>query len=250
MNTVSQLMSQYTNYSTTKAQDKSQISKASQKTVGEAQLSDKAQAYYKELQEKYSDLDFVLVDDASVEGAEEEAAKYANGNKIMVLVDEATIEKLAADEEYRTQYEGIIENGVKQLDSMQNQFGNVASNVKTFGIRVNNDGTTSYFAVVDKSLAAQKERIQKNAEKKTEAKEAAEKKAAEKKAEEKKAEEKKAEEADKTSKTSKSENLETVCASSFEELLKKIQNTIYAGMSDNVQTEQEKMVGQNFDFSC
>ena len=163
----------------------------------------------------------------------------------MVLVDEATIEKMAEDEEYRTQYEGIIENGVKQLDSMQNQFGNVASNVKTFGIRVNNDGTTSYFAVVDKSLAAQKERIQKNAEKKTEAKEAAEKKA-----EEKKAEEKKAEEADKTSKTSKSENLETVCASSFEELLKKIQNTIYAGMSDNVQTEQEKMVGQNFDFSC
>ena len=266
MNTVSQLMSQYTNYSTTKAQDKSQISKASQKTVGEAQLSDKAQAYYKELQEKYSDLDFVLVDDASVEGAEEEAAKYANGNKIMVLVDEATIEKMAEDEEYRTQYEGIIENGVKQLDSMQNQFGNVASNVKTFGIRVNNDGTTSYFAVVDKSLAAQKERIQKNAEKKAEAKEAAEKKAekkaeaekleekraeaAEKKEDLKKAEEKKAEEADKTSKTSKSENLETVCASSFEELLKKIQNTIYAGMSDNVQTEQEKMVGQNFDFSC
>lgn len=252
MNAVSQLMSQYTNYSTTKTQDKSQVSKTSQKTVGDAQLSDKAQAYYKELQEKYSDLDFVLVDDASVDGAEEKAAKYANGNKIMVLVDEATIEKMAEDEEYRAQYEGIIESGVAQLDNMQNQFGSVAGNVKTFGIRVNNDGTISYFAVVDKSLAAQKERIQKNAEKKAEAKEAAEKKAEEKKAEEK-AEEKKAEkveEADKTSQTGKMEDLVSVSASSFEELIKKIQNTVYAGLSDNVQTEQEKMVGQNFDFSC
>lgn len=248
MNTVSQLMSQYTNYSTTKTQDKSQVTKTSQKTVGDAQLSDKAQAYYKELQEKYSDLDFVLVDDASVEGAEEEAAKYANSNKIMVLVDEATIEKMAEDEEYRAQYEGIIESGVAQLDSMQNQFGSVAGNVKTFGIRVNNDGTTSYFAVVDKSLAAQRERIQKNVEKKAEAKEAAEKKAEEKKAEEK-AEVKKAEAKD-VAGAGKIHNLETVSASSFEELVKKIQNTIYAGMSDNVQTEQEKMVGQNFDITC
>lgn len=244
MNTVSQLLGQYSNYSTTKTQDKSQTSKTtSQKTVGDAQLSEKAQAYYKELQEKYSDLDFVLVDDASVEGAEEEAAKYASGNKIMVLVDEATIEKMAEDEEYRAQYEGIIENGVKELDNMQDQLGSLVGNVKTYGIRVNSDGSTSYFAVVDKSLAAQKERIQKNAEKKAEAKEAAEKKA-EKKAEAEKLEEKRTEAAE------KKEELTSVSGSTYEELIKKIQDTIYAGMSDNVQTEQEKMVGQNFDFSC
>ena len=244
MNTVSQLLSQYSNYSTTKTQDKSQASKTtSQKTVGDAQLSEKAQAYYKELQEKYSDLDFVLVDDASVEGAEEEAAKYASGNKIMVLVDEATIEKMAEDEEYRAQYEGIIENGVKELDNMQDQLGSLVGNVKTYGIRVNSDGSTSYFAVVDKSLAAQKERIQKNAEKKAETKEAAEKKA-EKKAEAEKLEEKRTEAAE------KKEELTSVSGSTYDELIKKIQDAVYAGMSDNVQTEQEKMVGQNFDFSC
>lgn len=238
MNTISQLTNQYSAYGTTKATDKT--SKLG-KTVGDAQLSDKAKEYYKELQKKYSDLDFVLVDDAEVEGAEEKAAKYANGDKIMVLVDEATIEKMAADEEYRAQYEGIIESGVKELDQMQTQFGDVAGNVKTFGIKVNSDGSSSYFAVVDKSLAAQKERIEKNAAKKAEAKEAAEQKAAEK-AEEKEAEEKKVE-------AKKSEDLVSVTASSFDELVKKIQNTVYAGMSDLVQTEQEKMVGQNFDFT-
>ena len=41
----------------------------------------------------------------------------------------------------------------------------------------------------------------------------------------------------------------TITASSVEELLQKIQDTTQLLMSDSVQTESEKQVGQNFDFS-
>ena len=55
------------------------------------------------------------------------------------------------------------------------QLKDSGTEAKSFGIEFNKDGTVSYFAVVDKSLAAQKERIEntlaeKRAEKKTDAK--------------------------------------------------------------------------------
>jgi len=107
--------------------------------------------------------------------------------------------------------------------------------VKAFGIEFNDDGTASYFAVVDKSIAAQKERIENNmaekrAEKKADAKEA---------------------NADKLEgkHTGRKEDLTTVTASSMEELIKKIKDVMYEAKADSVMTEQEKLVGQNFDFS-
>lgn len=41
----------------------------------------------------------------------------------------------------------------------------------------------------------------------------------------------------------------TVTASSIDDLMKQINDVIYTGLSDKAQTEQEKQVGQNFDFS-
>ena len=51
-------------------------------------------------------------------------------------------------------------------------------------MQVNDNGTASYFAVLEKSSAAQKERIEKKAAEKKEAKKTAEKKAEKKKNEE------------------------------------------------------------------
>ena len=44
------------------------------------------------------------------------------------------------------------------------------------------------------------------------------------------------------------EDLTTVSASSMEELIKKIKDTLYEAKADMVMTEQEKMVGQHFDL--
>ena len=51
-----------------------------------------------------------------------------------------------------------------------------------------------------------------------------------------------------TEKTSDADKV-TVSASSWEELLKKINNVIYESRADSVMTKEEKAVGQSFDYS-
>ena len=114
-------------------------------------------------------------------------------------------------------------------------------------MEINSKGLTSFFAVVDKAQASQKKRIEKKAERKAEEKKKAEKAAEEKRAEKRK--DAKAEDAKKAEKA-KEEDYVTVSASSIDELLKKINDTIYDGMSDYVQTPEEKLLGQNINFSA
>lgn len=209
-------------------------------TIGDVKLSDKGAKYYEELKKKYSDMDFVLVSNDEVNGAEQKAAKYANANRTLVLIDEDKIEKMAEDEDYRKKYENIIGNADSQLEQMKQKLGSgTLANVKTFGIKVDDGGNSSYFAVVDKSLATQKERIEKTHEKNAEEKKAADKKASADRLEN-------AREKNKTG--AKGEDLETISASTVDELIKKLNDNYYAGLSDKALTEQEKMLGTNLDF--
>ncbi|MDE5679628.1 MAG: hypothetical protein K2I01_04260, partial [Lachnospiraceae bacterium] len=75
---------------------------------------------------------------------------------------------------------------------------------------------------------------QKKADAKKKAKKAAEEKQAEKRAE----------------KAESEKDLVTVTASSVEELLRKVDDTVYDALSDSVQTDSERLVGQNFSFRC
>lgn len=191
-------------------------------TVGDPQLSDKAAKYYEQLKKKYSDMDFVLVSNDEVDGAEQKAAKYANSNRTLVLIDADKIEKMAEDEDYRKKYEDIIGNANLQLDQMKQSLGSMIGNVKTFGIKVDDGGNTSFFAVVDKSLSAQKERIAKKAEQKTQDK--------------------------KSEKISESDDVETIEASSIEDLMKKLTDRTMASLSDQARTQQEMQIGTQVDF--
>ena len=110
-------------------------------------------------------------------------------------------------------------------------------------MQVNDNGTASYFAVLEKSSAAQKERIEKKAVEKKEAK-----KTAQKKAEKKKNEERLEKKRKETGDVDDTETV-TVTASSIEELLEKIKDQEQLFLSDTVKTPQEKNVGQNVDFS-
>lgn len=190
-------------------------------------------------------MDFILVSADKKEEAQANAAQYANANHTVVLIDTDKIEKMAEDEAYRKKYEGIISGAQTQLAQIKNGLGSNASHVKGYGIKINDNGTASLFAVIDKSLAAQKERIAKNAKTRAE-----EKKAAEKKADKKKTEEKQELKNDKSKKAEEKEDYVTVTASSVEELLKKINDTIYDSMSDHVKTPQEQLLGQHINFSA
>ena len=209
------------------------------RVIGQPELSEKGQKYYEELKKKFSNMDFILVSKDMKETAKAQAGKYANPNKLVVLIDEEKIERMAEDEKFRNQYENVIRNAGVKLPQLQKSLGSNASSVKAFGMQVNDGGNASFFAVVDKSLAAQRVRIKENAEKKAKEKKETAKKEA-KKADEEKWAQKQAE---------KKENADTVTvtASSMEELIQKINDVIYEGMSDSVLTDSEKMIGQHFD---
>ncbi len=213
------------------------------RTIGEPKLSEKAAKYYDKLRKQYGNMDFILVSSDMKETAKAQAGRYANANRMVVLIDEEKIERMAEDENYRKQYEGIISNAAVRMPQLASSLQ--SKNVKTFGMQVNDGGKASFFAVMDKSFTAQRKRIEQMRDKKTVDKKAAAKKDAKKAAEDKRAdqlaEKRKAEAAE-------DEDTITVTASSIDELLRKIDDVMYANMSDNIWTEQEKMVGQGFDF--
>lgn len=228
-------------YETQKAQKTQSKSENYGKTIGQPKLSDEAKDYYAELKKKYSNLDFILVSKDMKDVAKAQAGSYANPNKMVVLIDEEKLERMATDEEFRKQYEGIISNAASGLSQFKAQLGSKASAVKSYGMQIDDGGNASFFAVVDKSLAAQRDRIQK---KKAEAKE--EKKAEAKKEAKKALEEKRAQRH--SEKIEEDENTVTVTASSMEELLKKIDDVFFEALSDSVQTDEEKLLGQHIDF--
>ena len=104
-------------------------------------------------------------------------------------------------------------------------------------MQIDDKGMASYFAVLEKSSAAQKERIEKKAEKNRQAKKDAAKKA------KKKEQQERLEESGKT----KKETI-TVKASSIEELIQKIKEQ-NPDTEKTILTKEEQITGQRFDQS-
>ena len=204
------------------------------RTIGQPELSEKAAKYYEQLKKKYGNYDFILVSRDQKENAKANAAKYANGYKTVVLIDEDKIEQMATDEKFRKQYEGILSGASAQIQQLKTSLQSSGAQVKGFGMQVNDGGTLSFFS------AEQKARIEKKAEQKKTEKKAAEKKAAKKEKEEQ-LKEKRAESDD-------TEETVTITANSIEELLSRIDTYNFNTRSDEVQTQSERQVGQNIDF--
>lgn len=163
--------------------------RASGRTIGNPELTEKAAKYYEELKKKYGNLDFILVSKDQKDFAKANASKYSNPHKMVVLIDEEKIERMAEDEKYRQQYEGIIAKGASGLTQLKSKLANMGLNMKSCGMNVYDNGATSFFATMDKSFKAQNKTAKQRLEKKKAAKKAEEKKAA-KKAEQKKQQEK------------------------------------------------------------
>lgn len=216
------------------------------KTIGEPKLSDKAQKYYEELKKKYGNYDFILVSSDEMENAKANAAKYANGFKTVVLIDEEKIEKMAADEKFRKKYEGILNNASVQLQQLKSSMEKTGANVKGYGIQVNDNGTTSLFAVLKKSSADQKARIERKAEQRRAERKAADKKAAKKEQEERLKNTGK--EGNNRIDSWDDEDTVVISADSVEDLIKKVEDYTFIERSNSIQTEGERKVGQHIDF--
>lgn len=149
-----------------------------------------------------------------------------------------TVHSPRLEKQIRQMRQANAASGLSQLKSQIESSGQ-SQNVVGYGMRVNDGGTASFFAVLKKSPADQKVRIEKKAVEKKEAKKAEEKNA------EKKEKQDKLKEAQQTS---DDDDTITISAGSIEELIKKINDYTFSMKSDNVQTEAELQVGQHIDF--
>lgn len=222
-------------------------------TIGDVQLSDKAKDYLGKLQSKFHGMEFITVSKDMKAQVQQNAASYGNANKMVVLIDEEKLERMATDENFRKKYEGII--ATSQAKMMQAKMGLTSSgaSVKNFGMSVDSNGKENFFATVNKTSDLQKKRTEKKAAEKKAAK-LQEKKKAEKKAQEEriqKARDKKAERADtdkEETEIADDEEYVTFEADSLDDLLSKVQTYSYNNASGKVMTESEKMVGTKIDF--
>ena len=217
------------------------------KTVGQPQLSEKAQKYYDQLKAKFGDMDFILVSKDEKANAQAHAASYANPNKTVVLIGEDEVEKMASDEKFRSKYEGLISMAKEGLEAMKSQFGD-NDNVKGYGMQVDDKGEVSYFAVLKKSNDQQAERIQKKQEAKKAEKKAEDKKEAKEAQEERleKARSARGEKAKDAYKDQEDFGYEIIRASSVDDLASKV-----AGFLNPKAAESETpSIGGNIDFSA
>lgn len=133
------------------------------RTIGQPELSEKAQKYYEQLKKKYGNYDFILVSRDQKENAKANAAQYANSFKTVVLIDEDKIERMATDESYRKQYEGILSGAAAQMQQLKSSIEKSGASVKGYGMQVNDGGTLSFFAVLKKSSADRRRESRKKA---------------------------------------------------------------------------------------
>lgn len=215
------------------------------RTIGNPQLSEKAQKYYEQLKGKFGDMDFILVSNEEKANAQANAASYANPNKTVVLIGADEIEKMANDESFRKKYEGIIQMAKEGISKMRDQFGD-NDKVKGYGMQIDDKGEVSYFAVLKKSSDQQAERIEKSREDKREAKKAADKKEA-KEAQEDRLDKSRSARSEKAKEAYADQDdfeYEVVRASSLDDLFKLVSDRFAAGVAETPQ------IGGNIDFSA
>ncbi len=219
------------------------------KTIGKAQLSEEGAKYYEELKKKFGDMDFVLVSKDMKNYAKQNASSFGNANKMVVLIDEEKIERMATDSEFRAKYEGLIakaQNSMPALKALAEQQGNV----KAIGMQVGDNGKASFFAVMEKSSKDMQEKLAAKRAAKKEAEKKAEKQA-EKKEQARELLEKirdGSKAGDIYDEAENDDDVEIIMANSIEELQSKIEAYNFNMRANSVQTPQEKMVGQTIDF--
>ncbi len=216
------------------------------KMIGKAKLSEEGAKYYEELKKKYSNMDFVLVSKDMKDYAKQNASSFGNPNRMVVLIDEEKIERMATDENYRAKYEGLIAKAQSQMPQLKSAM-QTKPGIKTIGMQVGDDGKASFFAVMSKSNTDMTDKMQEKRAAKKKAEKAAEKKEI-KKEQQEKIKEKLTEKADKSPGEEDEEDYVILQADSVEELLKKIDDYNFSMRADSVQTPYEKSIGQTIDF--
>lgn len=204
--------------------------------TNESKLSTKAQEFLKNLRKQYGDYDFLVGN-----STDDLKALVKSGSKeISVVFSNAELERMASDEKYAKEKLQSVEGAARMSEQINQQFGfergfgkgnAVSAQITKIGIVFNDDGTTNFFAELEKSSAKQRERIERGREEKR----------AEKKEEERKAKK----EIQSYAKNGADTKHTTVQANSMEELFEKMSAIDW----NTVKSEKMLESGGKFDFS-
>jgi hypothetical protein len=180
------------------------------------ELSDAAKELLKELREKYGDTMEISVANWSTD---DESDYYASltSKDYSVLINPDLLEKMAADESVREQYESIISSASETSDKLAQELGDDYDSIESFSINIDADGNTTYVVKLLKEMTESN---------KTNSKTLAEKQQErlEEKKEEEKAEEKKAEKEEQQEELEEELEENRIEASTLDELIEKIKN--------------------------
>lgn len=143
----------------------------------ESQLSQKAAAYLADLRKDYGDFDFIVGN----AGDDLKALARSSDKEFSVILSSEELEKMASDEAYAKEKLDTLHHAVRMSLQINEQFGftsagssgtdgNADIKMTKFGVAFHDDGSVSYFAELEKSLAKQKERLEKAGEKHAEEK--------------------------------------------------------------------------------
>lgn len=150
----------------TESQAKTVGAKKQESEVKQPQLSKAAQKLLEKLRNTYSDMDFMV---ANFKNADEAKAALSRGTKeVSVLFSSEELEKMASNEKYEKEYMDRVQGALRMSDEINKKFGFESafgkdgsnSEITQIGIFFNSDGTTSFFAELEKSSASQRERIE------------------------------------------------------------------------------------------
>lgn len=183
------------------------------------ELSDAAKELLKELREKYQNMEISVAKWST----DEEQDYYARNcqKDYSVLIDPKALEKMAADESVRAEYEAVLDQAGENSEALKEGLGEDIDKIESFQITIDADGKVSFAVQLIKDF---EERNAKRAEKSSEEQR-------EEKIEEKRAKEREEEK----------ERLERISADSIEELIEKIKNKLYPTEStEDVVIEENK----------
>ena len=127
-----------------------------------------------------NDMDFMVADFENGDNAKDILAQ--SDKEYTVIFSKEEMEKMASDPKYYAEKMHSIEGALRMSDEINAQFGfertfgktngnaDADTKITKFGISFNSDGTTTFFAQLEKSSASQKEYLEKIQEKKAEEK--------------------------------------------------------------------------------
>ena len=148
-----------------KQTENTKLKKNTTESIAEKNLSKAAQKMLENLRGSRNDMDFMVADFENGDNAKDILAQ--SDKEYTVIFSKEEMEKMASDPKYYAEKMHSIEGALRMSDEINAQFGfertfgktngnaDADTKITKFGISFNSDGTTTFFAQLEKSSASQ-----------------------------------------------------------------------------------------------